>query len=483
MTKKWKLVSKKGKNFENLFVSIVAEGMAPKKIIKKGPLQLICSAWLQIGGNRYFPKVELEAHIKKIISLLKREPETVMAEYQYYEHLLNKMEIFASKIPQTSFNKLNLTKYLQEWASHLSRTLQYGYNYYFLNQPIAEVVLKAIERNKIPDAFLVFETFSQAKKLSVIQQEKIDLLRLVKKIKVNKLSLKSKLVKEAVSKHLKKYGFMGHYYFRGKPWREAEVIQRLKSWLKDDWSKEIKQLNHFEQASGITKKLIKKYKFTPFEKKLIYLMKEIAYATNRYDEVHNYLSFKSQGLLKYVARKTGVKYSELIEIGFRELLDLLKKNKKATKAFRGILRKRDQVSAFLTYYGQVKIITGPAVKKFFKKEIGETVVLKKDLLKGQGASQGEARGKVVIFKTEADIAKVKKGDIMVAFATVPSFVPAMEKAAAIVTEMGGLLSHAAIVSRELKVPCVVGVENVMKILKEGDLVEVDATKGVVKKLN
>ena len=71
---------------------------------------------------------------------------------------------------------------------------------------------------------------------------------------------------------------------------------------------------------------------------------------------------------------------------------------------------------------------------------------------------------------------------MVAKSTVPSFVSAMERASAILTEIGGLLSHAAIVSRELKTPCIVGIDNITEILKDGDLVKVNATKGTVKKL-
>ena len=58
----------------------------------------------------------------------------------------------------------------------------------------------------------------------------------------------------------------------------------------------------------------------------------------------------------------------------------------------------------------------------------------------------------------------------------------MKKAAAIVTEQGGITSHAAIISRELRVPCVIGTKIATKVLKDGDKVEVDATKGIVKKL-
>ena len=75
---------------------------------------------------------------------------------------------------------------------------------------------------------------------------------------------------------------------------------------------------------------------------------------------------------------------------------------------------------------------------------------------------------------------MKAGDIMVSVQTMPELLPAMEKAAAFVTDMGGITSHAAIVSREMKTPCIVGTRIATRVLKDGDLVEVDANKGIIK---
>ena len=76
--------------------------------------------------------------------------------------------------------------------------------------------------------------------------------------------------------------------------------------------------------------------------------------------------------------------------------------------------------------------------------------------------------------------KMKAGDIMVSIQTMPELLPAMKMAAAFVTDMGGITSHAAIVSREMKTPCIVGTRIATRVLKDGDLVEVDANKGIVK---
>ena len=80
----------------------------------------------------------------------------------------------------------------------------------------------------------------------------------------------------------------------------------------------------------------------------------------------------------------------------------------------------------------------------------------------------------------ADLAKVNEGDILVALQTAPDILPAMRKAAAFVTDMGGITCHAAIVAREMKKPCIVGTKSATKIIQDGDFLEVDADKGDVR---
>ena len=103
----------------------------------------------------------------------------------------------------------------------------------------------------------------------------------------------------------------------------------------------------------------------------------------------------------------------------------------------------------------------------------------KAILTGLAASPGVASGKVVKVVTLDDMHKVVKGDILVTRMTTPDMVPAMEKAAAIVTDEGGSTSHAAIVSRELGVPCVVGTSQATELLNDGDEVTVSGSEGKV----
>ncbi|MEI6627773.1 MAG: PEP-utilizing enzyme, partial [bacterium] len=101
-------------------------------------------------------------------------------------------------------------------------------------------------------------------------------------------------------------------------------------------------------------------------------------------------------------------------------------------------------------------------------------------VKGVIAHKGTAKGLVKIVTHPNDLDKVKKGDILVAQMTFPSFISAMQKASAFVTDEGSITCHAAIIAREMKKPCIIGTKNATKVLKDGDLVEVDANTGVVK---
>lgn len=101
------------------------------------------------------------------------------------------------------------------------------------------------------------------------------------------------------------------------------------------------------------------------------------------------------------------------------------------------------------------------------------------LLAGDAASPGLATGPVKALLDSSQIDLVKDGDILVAEMTTPDFVPAMKRAAAIVTDRGGRTSHAAIVSRELGTPCVVGAGEATKILTNGQVITVDGSHGKV----
>ena len=118
-----------------------------------------------------------------------------------------------------------------------------------------------------------------------------------------------------------------------------------------------------------------------------------------------------------------------------------------------------------------------------KMEVNEENVENDVILKGLPASPGNVTGTVKVLSSPDEISKFNKGEILVTTMTAPDWVPVMEKAKAIITDEGGLTCHAAIVSRELGVPCIVGTSSFGKkatdILHDGDVVTVDASNGVI----
>ena len=104
-------------------------------------------------------------------------------------------------------------------------------------------------------------------------------------------------------------------------------------------------------------------------------------------------------------------------------------------------------------------------------------------LKGECAYPGKVTGTVKVVNLASEMSKFEEGNILVSNVTDPSLLPIMKKAAAFVTNQGGLTCHAAIVARELQTPCLIGTKIATHVFADGDRVEVDATKGVVKKLH
>lgn len=137
------------------------------------------------------------------------------------------------------------------------------------------------------------------------------------------------------------------------------------------------------------------------------------------------------------------------------------------------------------YFVQARPITtlGKSNIKNVEKASNDTETTEKIevLLKGAAASLGQACGPVKIIHKPTEIDKIQAGDVLVTEMTTPDYVPAMKKASAIVTDVGGRTCHAAIVSRELGIPCVVGTGTATSKLKNGQIITVDGSKGMVYK--
>lgn len=135
------------------------------------------------------------------------------------------------------------------------------------------------------------------------------------------------------------------------------------------------------------------------------------------------------------------------------------------------------------YYG-FKIYTKKDVSNLAKTngiKIQEEIAPEKvKKFSGQIAMAGKVVGKVRLLSKKADIPNLQNGEILVTAMTTPDYIPAMKKAGAFVTDEGGITCHAAIVAREFGKPCIIGTKIATRVLKTGDLVEVDANDGVIK---
>jgi phosphoenolpyruvate synthase/pyruvate phosphate dikinase len=190
--------------------------------------------------------------------------------------------------------------------------------------------------------------------------------------------------------------------------------------------------------------------------------------------------FDLNNILEKIASKSigkgPLSLDESMLLSYDELLHFLKDN---TLPSREEILKRATCALYITPAGfkELKSEEYQPILNEIHKEISN------DTLKGQSAFKGIVSGTCVVIRDFSLNSDIPEGSILVTGMTDPRFVPIMKKAAAIVTDAGGMLSHAAIVSRELKIPCVVGTRVATQILKDGDVVEVDANTGVIRILN
>lgn len=170
------------------------------------------------------------------------------------------------------------------------------------------------------------------------------------------------------------------------------------------------------------------------------------------------------------------KFAYYLPNEFEEFLENRRELKKS------ILKERKKYYVMLMMNGKIKLYLGKKAKEIERKEIPEIKISRTDSIQGNIASKGYAKGRVRIVNNESEMKLMKKGEILVSLMTTPRLMMAVKKAAAIVTNEGGITSHAAIVSREFNIPCIIGTRIATKVFKDGDLVEVDANKGIVRKI-
>lgn len=197
----------------------------------------------------------------------------------------------------------------------------------------------------------------------------------------------------------------------------------------------------------------------------------VFYRTQRTDTMYKAMYLQIPNF-KRLAKKKGITYEQLLNCTKQEILGSLPSKEDLDARSKGF--------ALLLENGDLRVVTGKDAEKV-------SAILKDDVnevneFKGAVACKGKIQGNAKIIINSQDYAKINIGDILVTSMTTPDMVPIMKKAAAFVTNEGGITCHAAIISREMKKPCIIGTRIATQVLKDDDMIEVDATTGIVKKL-
>ncbi len=417
--------------------------------------------------SAYFRESDVKAFGEKILALIGKNP-------KFFEKTLKPLEK-SFKDAQKLYKQISRVSLKKKTDSELIKLLTKCY----------KITVEMCDMGAIP-VLSDLEGFLLSNKMAKVvarksKKERKDYLSIlgapvklspVQKIKFKLQSIKAK---KRLRKEIKKILSQRPWFDYGYQGPIAEVVD-----LYDMFTE--KKVN-FQDPKKI-KQLQTKYK-----KELGLSREEWAYFENAQSfgyqkalrvDARNMMFYCMDLILKILSRRTFYALSQLRYALPGELRDMVKK--KGLK--RHELDERRKFSLVkINSKREPDVLIGNKARKYMRERI-KRVYINKRLKKFEGmvAQPGQAQGVVKVINNVSDIDKMNEGDILVAYATTPDVVPAMKKASAIVTESGGITCHAAIVSREMGIPCVVGVKHVVKIMKDGDRVEVDATKGIVRKL-
>lgn len=385
-----------------------------------------------------------------------------------------------SEYNQLNFRKLSdfeLAKRYHNWQTF------YSLNFWFIGL-IPEVanwggeqILERELRKKIKkddDFHHAFERLSSPENFSFYQKEELDLLSL-------KFIKNKKLLDDGLKKHQQKYFWLLNSYHHSQVLPASYFKKIIISYSLQSANQKVKEIKALCNKSAIDKnKIIRKYDLS---KEILKIGKRLAFGVWWQDIRKGYI-FRANHVielfLKEISRRHKMLLSDLHFYLPDEIADILEKNKKVGA---GKMKSRKNIFIELFTGEKIEKITGKKALKILKIFTKEKHKTKIKSFKGLVVNRGLVQGRVRVILGTKDLKKMKKGGILVSSMTAPDYITALRKAAAVVTDEGGMTCHAAIVSRELKIPGIVSTKIATKVLKDGDLVEVDANHGVVKIIN
>jgi len=288
----------------------------------------------------------------------------------------------------------------------------------------------------------------------------------------------------ALVKHAQKFGWT-YYVYMGPAFDAGNFLEFVKDYLiKKSSPKKILAdlLKKRKDTESLRKKYINSIKPTSFEKEVLLLAGKMVWAKPRRKDYQSKSYFHVEKLIREIGKRLGLSLDQALSAPFEAMAKALLEGKDIDIH---LVNQVNELHVCVPNFNakRVDVLYGKKAKSFFKKYIPaiKKASYKKEI-KGSVAYKGTARGTVKIVNSPKDVHKMEHGDILVSVATTPAIVGAMKKASAIVADEGGLTCHAAIVSRELETPCVVGTKIATRVLQDGDIVEVDAIKGIIKKI-
>lgn len=287
-------------------------------------------------------------------------------------------------------------------------------------------------------------------------------------------------VLKKIEDHTRKYCF-AYFNYEGPAANKEYFIGLLQELVKRkiNPSKKLEEHHkHLKATKEEQEMAVRKLKLNPYERQIAELTRDGVFYKAHRRELQSCSYYHIEPLLSEIGRRLYLSLKQVRMLLPDEVGSALKNQKN----FLDVIQERQKL-LYCDYTADRRFVclSGEKARKFLEKNVVlEKINVNLTSFSGTVAYPGSVRGRVKIINFPDEMVKMVRGDILVAMTTSPSLMPAIRMASAIVTEEGGLTCHAAIVARELRIPCVVGAKPVARVLKDGDMVEVDADKGIVR---
>ncbi len=424
---------------------------------------------------------------KNIVKISRHNKDFFSKIYRQWKNNFKEFYVYCLNLKKTDFAKLSnadLLNVLREYYKKLFQirfpALIDGFIFY-ADRYFPVLINDFCAKRQIKNPRKIISILSAPTEDSFLADKAKDFYKIAISISKQRFNFKkissNKKLLDDINNYLEKYFWIKGSYADNVEYGETDVVSESLKIIKNGLKKPRSAVNArlFAKQSALNK-----YHFTPEIKNAVNIIELFAkWHDDRkiYTLLHVYLDGK---FLDEIARRFNID-KKLLKYSFSKELSLLLAGKLKSPKLKNILRKRKNGSLWLYSGGKIlKIISGKKANKIFRTIKNSYFKGVASEIKGMTASLGKVSGRVTVVKNIEDIDKVKKGDVLITTMTRPEYASIFGIIRAIVTDEGGITCHAAIISRELNIPCIIGAKNATRILKDGQLVEVDADKGVVK---